>query len=215
MTEVLLWRVRRGQLTAEVLSPAELRRRERHPDPGMFTLGRCLIRTVVGKRLGVAPQDVELDSSCARCHGDHGKPRAPAAPWLHFSLSHSKDVAVLAVAEYSWVGVDIEDAFLLPADRVASKLLNAVELAEYRRVPAEDRQRVLRSYWTCKEAVLKATGAGLTVPLTSITVRGIATARPAVRWAAYPGITVHAVPNGHVAVLTTRELTVREVSCEG
>jgi 4'-phosphopantetheinyl transferase len=214
MTEVLLCRARRGQFPADVLSPAELRRRERHPDPGRFTLGRCLIRTVVGKRLGIAPQDVELDSSCVRCGGDHGKPRTPAAPWLHFSLSHSEDVAMLAVAEYSWVGVDIEAAFPLPADQAASKLLNAAELAEYRRVPPEDRQRVLRSYWTCKEAVLKTTGAGLTVPLTSITVRDVGSVRPVVHWAAYPGITVHVVPNGHVAVLTTREVTVREVSCE-
>jgi 4'-phosphopantetheinyl transferase len=101
--------------------------------------------------------------------GPFGKPflHAPAA--CVFNLSHSDDVAVIAVAPGASagteIGVDVE---------VLRPMRDAIALAERNFTPAE--QRALRAAppelrdlafmrgWTRKEACLKAIGSGLSIP---------------------------------------------------
>jgi 4'-phosphopantetheinyl transferase len=102
--------------------------------------------------------------------GEHGKPsllRDPGASGarVEFNLSHSDDLALVAVALEQPVGVDLErwseetehlalaERFFSPAERDALRAL------------AGERAMLTSGFfaaWTRKEAYLKATGAGIT-----------------------------------------------------
>lgn len=156
------------------LDPVERARYEAMRSPearATFALGCALVRAVAAEHLGCAPAAVPIDRRCARCGGPHGKPRIVGAPWLKLSLSHDGRRAVCAVARDLTLGVDLEGAMAgTNTERLAAKILTAEEAAIYRRTPPARRPASLRSYWTRKEAILKATGQGLRTPMRGLTV---------------------------------------------
>jgi len=72
---------------------------------------------------------------------------------LTFNLSHSDELAVLAVQRHA------RRAFLLEE-----------EVREIRSLPAEFQERALFACWTRKEAYIKARGQGLSIPLDQFVV---------------------------------------------
>ncbi|HEX5070189.1 MAG TPA: 4'-phosphopantetheinyl transferase superfamily protein [Vicinamibacterales bacterium] len=135
----------------------------RDDDRAMFTLGRYMARTVVGRALDVAP------AAWPWRQGPHGRPEIDAAGTdLHFNLSHSAGVVICALARGRSVGVDVEHlgrrAFELTlVDRYCSPS-EAEDVCEQGK---DWRDRFL-VYWTLKEAYLKARGLGISVPLSDI-----------------------------------------------
>jgi 4'-phosphopantetheinyl transferase len=129
----------------------------RDADRERFVTGVALSRTVLAERLGVAPRDVPLDRTCADCGEPHGPPRLPDAAGLHLSIAHSGARVALAVAEVP-VGIDVEkvDRKLDPA-RLGGRVLTPDEQAS-----VHDSAGFLR-LWTRKEALVKATGEGVSV----------------------------------------------------
>lgn len=99
--------------------------------------------------------------------GEHGKPSLPGGP--RFSLSHSGERAVVAVCADRDVGVDVE-ALRPVGPGVAERVLSDEELAGWR--GAVDRDRFLLEVWTRKEAVVKATGEGITRSLRTLSYDG-------------------------------------------
>lgn len=95
--------------------------------------------------------------------GPYGKPEAPG---VQFSLSHSGGYALLAVSD-SDVGADLERIRPAP-ERVAARVFTPDE----QRWLAGDDDYDTRFFtlWTLKEALLKACGRGLTLPLQSLDV---------------------------------------------
>ncbi|MEY9401816.1 4'-phosphopantetheinyl transferase [Bradyrhizobium japonicum] len=99
--------------------------------------------------------------------GRFGKPRTVLPrfmPPIHFSLSHGGRRCLIGIARGGEVGVDIE-----PIDRrgdissMAIAVLSESEHARWRALsPCARRTSLLRT-WTCKEAVLKASGIGLSI----------------------------------------------------
>ena len=119
--------------------------------------GREPLRKVLGSYLGLPPARVVIEQS-----GPSTKPVLADGAGLRFNWSHSRDLALVAVAVGSELGVDIEyqdrklDAVLL-----AERFFAAEETALLRAMaPAEARRAFLR-IWTGKEAVLKAAGCGI------------------------------------------------------
>ncbi|GGR66049.1 4'-phosphopantetheinyl transferase [Streptomyces humidus] len=168
-----------------VLDPVERRRYEAtvgRAGRERFLVGCALSRLALGGLLGLPPGDVPLRRLCPRCGGPHGKvrldlpPGGPhsARPGLDFSVAHSGAVIGVAVCENARVGLDVEEADIAldldPAARVA--LADSELAALYGRPPAERKPAFLCT-WTRKEAVLKALGVGLAVPL-----RGLELSRP-------------------------------------
>ena len=91
------------------------------------------------------------------CFGENEKPFAPGFP--HFNLSHSGDWVVLALDDGE-VGVDIEG--LSPGNlSVARRVLTPGELRWMEEAPLER----FHTLWTVKEAVIKATGRGLSLDM--------------------------------------------------
>lgn len=103
--------------------------------------------------------------------GAHGKPSFPkghagqpldAVP--EFSLSHSGETVAVALSHAGPVGVDVEAARLdaLRAARMAPRVLDAPTLLKWETLAPDERTAAFLSQWTLREALLKATGEGLT-----------------------------------------------------
>jgi 4'-phosphopantetheinyl transferase len=116
------------------------------------------------------------------------KPLLPAAPQVHFNLSHTKQHAVIATSHTYALGVDIEQMHTVSdALALAQAHFTAAELTELQHAPTGPaRDRVFLQGWTRKEACLKAAGSGLTLPARSVHT-GLAPERQQVslQWAGY------------------------------
>lgn len=86
---------------------------------------------------------------------------------LHFNISHSKDLVACAIAEYP-LGIDLEfnDPEVSYFDFTSQMTSN--EIREI--YDSEDRAKAFFAWWTRKEAVIKAHGAGMMLSLDSFEV---------------------------------------------
>jgi 4'-phosphopantetheinyl transferase len=124
-------------------------------------LGAVLLRLAAGAALGQSPQRVHVDRRCPRCSAPHGRPLLPGTG-LHASITHSGELVGLALTGVAPVGLDVERITDVDLDGLAGVVLHPDE-----RAPDRD---AFFTYWTRKEAVVKATGDGLAVPLTEVRV---------------------------------------------
>jgi 4'-phosphopantetheinyl transferase len=133
----------------------------RVPGAGARIAAHRLLRTLLGRRLGVAPDKIELvREPCEQCGGPNGRPAVRGAADVHFSLSYAGALALVALAP-ARVGVDVERPVPGPAWRELSSLLHPTERRELEHAGPGLRAKALSRVWTRKEACLKATGAGL------------------------------------------------------
>ena len=139
----------------------------RDADKLRFLTGRTLIRGVAAVELGKQPRDIAIDSSCFDCGKPHGKPKVDG---LEVSISHSGDWVALAVTDRSPVGVDVEEVRDAEIDGLAGIAFSPAELATFTSVPQGDRKGAFFTYWSRKEAVVKATGKGMSVPMSKLTL---------------------------------------------
>ena len=155
-----------------LLDAGERRRRDllaRRVHRDLFTLGCALLRTVLGTVLGVRPGAVRIDRSCPDCDRPHGRPTLRHAGGLDCSLSRSGDRVVVAVTRGARIGVDVERVVTLTGlDRLVTQVLAPAELRSWRGGP--DPLGGFYSYWTRKEAILKAAGCGLRIAPVKLTL---------------------------------------------
>jgi len=137
-------------------------------DRRRFLTGRVLAKTILGERLGRTPASITFDATCEDCGKPHGKPRLGG---VEFSISHSGDRIGLAVATVP-VGLDVEADNRRADDSLIGYALNETEQRALAPLPAEERVSTFFQYWARKEALMKATGRGLKIPLRSITLDG-------------------------------------------
>jgi 4'-phosphopantetheinyl transferase len=146
-----------------VLSDEERARadRPRRPeDQRRLIVSRAALRRILGAWLGVAPQALRLGE------GDYGKPYLAMPGGPQFNVSHSGDLALIAVCHDHAVGVDIEQTGrgLDELDAIARAYFSTAERFAYAALPAAERARAFYRGWTRKEAVAKALGLGMSLP---------------------------------------------------
>lgn len=131
-----------------------------------YAVGRGALRTLLGRYLGHDPRRIVFR------YGPNEKPyldapRGPAGgPELHFNLSNSSELAVIAVTLGSEVGADVEKLRPMPdALTISERFFSAGERRVLASVGEAERDRAFFHCWTRKEAYLKAVGTGITVPL--------------------------------------------------
>ena len=115
-----------------------------------------------------AASEIEVDRSCTLCTSGkkHGKPRIAG---VNFNMSQVNPLVVGAFSRNSsaMLGVDVETLDARLFSGFARLALSNEERAFYERVAQERPAPVLHllsvALWTAKEAVLKATGHGLSV----------------------------------------------------
>lgn len=138
-----------------------------------FVAGRARLRSLLGAHLGLDPHTLVFAENA------FGKPRLADRPSVHFSLSHSGDQAVLAVSNQREIGIDIECVRPLDHLDLARRYFHPNEVSAIEAVKAADEQLLaFFRIWTLKEAVVKAIGKGLSIPLDTFDV-SIATSPPA------------------------------------
>jgi 4'-phosphopantetheinyl transferase len=115
------------------------------------------LRLILGRLLDVEPRDVEVKRTAK------GKPYIEGD--IGFSLTHTRDLGLIAVARRQRVGVDIESADrYVDCDAVADGFFPPKERGEILATPFGRRVDVLLHAFTRFESAVKATGAGLTIP---------------------------------------------------
>jgi 4'-phosphopantetheinyl transferase len=166
--DVHVWRAELEQPTAwiekllQTLSEDEQIRAKRfyyERDRKHFIVGRGLLRTILGRYIGVAPQQIQF------CYGSRGKPSLAATGTdsaIQFNLSHSQGLALYAITRDRQIGVDLEYIrSTSDVEKLAQRFFSPRESAIIHSLPLDQKQIAFFHAWTCKEAYLKATGEGL------------------------------------------------------
>ncbi|MPY77174.1 MAG: 4'-phosphopantetheinyl transferase superfamily protein [Actinophytocola sp.] len=135
-----------------------------------FLTGRVLARLAVARRLGTEPGAITFDATCQDCGKPHGRPRVVGHDKISLSLSHSGDRVGVAVTAGTPVGLDVESVSRRATDDLINYALNDSERAAVNGLTADDAAAAFFTYWARKEALMKATGRGLKIPLRSITL---------------------------------------------
>jgi 4'-phosphopantetheinyl transferase len=82
---------------------------------------------------------------------------------LRFNVSHSSDLALIAVSWGRELGVDIEHLRpITEADRIVASFFTPSELTEFASFAPEEKALAFLRGWTRKEAILKGLGIGIT-----------------------------------------------------
>jgi len=155
-----------------ILSPAECIRADafvHEADRRSFIAAHALLRLSLAAALGAAPSALGFTANA------YGKPEL--AGWyakadLQFNLSHSRRMVVIGLARGVAIGVDTEiSGRMAEADLAAVTRSFAPAERDYLdRFAGVDRARRSVEMWTLKEAVIKAAGLGLSIPLDSFSV---------------------------------------------
>jgi 4'-phosphopantetheinyl transferase len=183
-----------------------------------FALARMALRTLLGQYLDIPPQTIEFDL------GANGKPRLRGkhAVDLRFNVSHSGDLALIAVTIECEVGVDVEQVHKVGhLEQMARRFLHPQEAEGVLAIEATGRDEAFLKCWTGKEAVLKAVASGVAGSLKEFCVP---IDNPVGAWISLPGdkygpesrcwLRQVAPGEGYVASVATLKVQ-RRVVCSG
>jgi 4'-phosphopantetheinyl transferase len=149
-------------MRARALAVPDARRR--------FVTAHATLRLIVGAAIGSDAVEVQFGRRCAICNSpSHGKPhlisgddRPSSHDRIDFSISHSGDFVLVAVARAARVGVDVErirsrtDILAIATHAFGRKTSQDIE-----GLPPDDQRRRFFRLWTLAEAYGKARGTGL------------------------------------------------------
>jgi 4'-phosphopantetheinyl transferase len=133
-------------------------------DRRYFIICRGLLRSILAGYLGLRPTEILFE------YGAQGKPSLQNRA-ICFSVSHSEDRVLYAFCKNCELGVDVEYVRELPdAEILAQRFFAPSEYIEFCGTTPAGRTRAFFCCWTRKEAYIKATGRGLSLPLDSFQV---------------------------------------------
>ena len=130
-------------------------RYRRPEDAHRYLYAHGVLRLILGDYLASDPVALRI------CTEENGKPYLDDGS-IHFNLSHSGNLALIAVAEGRQVGVDVEQLRPMPdLDNLAARICGPGELRTLADLAEPDRRRAFFALWTRREALAKATGEGI------------------------------------------------------
>ncbi|MGE3510011.1 MAG: 4'-phosphopantetheinyl transferase superfamily protein [Vicinamibacterales bacterium] len=156
------------QLVA-ALSSHEQHRAARMRQPDLrraFVVGRARVRQILSAYIGHPPHELDV---VARV--DDKPVLAGAPPWFDFSFSRCDRLHACAVGHGRRLGVDVEtigDGH--DASGIAATFFSSEDAAWISAQAVASRAAAFASIWTKKEAVVKAIGSGLKMPLRAVRV---------------------------------------------
>ena len=139
-------------------------------DRHRYQVAHVALRQVLAGRTGIPAGGLEFcREPCPDCGGRAG-PVLAGHRGLHFSLSHSADAVVIAIAAAP-VGIDLERMVSRCSCELA-EAMHPADAARVRRLPEPRRHAAITRWWVAAEAVLKCTGAGIAHGLAGFPVLG-------------------------------------------
>lgn len=166
---VALWLIRldhrRARSQESCLSDEERRRAASfrfEKDRQRYLAAHVALRERLAVFVGCPPEQLAFEA------GEQGKPRlakgSSSATGVHFNLSHSEDLALVALSEEEEVGVDLEVIRAVEdAPALAALVFGVNERRVLRGLTGTERDCAFLQGWTRKEACLKALGTGLSL----------------------------------------------------
>jgi 4'-phosphopantetheinyl transferase len=170
--EVQLWRIDLEALGADesrwqrVLSADEAARASRFHfarDRQRFVAARAVLRTILASYLEIDAVSLRFSyskkekPSLGPEHGDGD---------LRFNVTHSGGIALLAFTRQREIGVDVEQVrHDFEPDAIARRYFSQNEQNQLADLGPEEKVDAFFRCWTRKEAYIKATGDGLSLPL--------------------------------------------------
>lgn len=107
------------------------------------------LRRILSCYIGEPPERIQIEIT---------KTGKPWHPKIFFSLSHSHNLAIIAVSKAP-IGIDIEHIRPIPSKILIAKRFFAPKEYEYLvRLTPEFQERAFFEFWTAKEALTKAKG---------------------------------------------------------
>jgi len=146
-----------------LLNQAETERAERyyfHRHQRRFTVARAMLRLILSRYLkNTKPHELEFNEN------SYGKPQlSPSNEDLQFNLSHSGDLALLAIGQQHALGIDLEFFAGRAYTGIGSHLFSSSENAGLNQVIPSLKPLSFFHIWAQKEAFIKACGLGLSYP---------------------------------------------------
>jgi len=176
-SEVHLWRVDLAAVAdgepgwRQVLSDDEQVRAARFHfsrDRQRYVAARALLRIILAGYLVSNPKDLTF------LYSEKEKPALShnyADSELEFNVSHSASVALLAFTRGRQIGVDVEQVRQdFDVEGIARRFFSPSEQEQLSGFSPAEKYAAFFRCWTRKEAYIKATGAGLSLPLTQFDV---------------------------------------------
>jgi 4'-phosphopantetheinyl transferase len=131
-----------------------------------FAANHGMLRMLLGSYLGMDPRRLQFVTN------SYGKPSLrETGLHLRFNMTHSDDLTLIAICLQSEIGIDVESVRLVEEwQDIAKSHFTDDEYHSLLAAPVELQRDAFFRCWTRKEAVIKAIGMGLSMPLSSFTV---------------------------------------------
>ena len=127
-----------------------------------YLAARMLARSTLSRYAGVPEQAWRFTAN------EHGR---PTIDWpreyrdIHFSISHTAGLVVIAIGRIPEIGIDVETLDRdVEIQEIAKSVLAEAEACELARTAPDAVRDRFFSFWTLKEAYMKARGLGFSLP---------------------------------------------------
>lgn len=144
-------------------------------DQRSFIAAHTLKRLVLAVATDTEPQLLQFRTN------EFGKPELTGGDVISFNISHTQGMVAIACSRTGAIGVDVECLKDLALDMLWMKqVFTDDEVQAIRNAP--DSIRVLLRFWTAKEAVMKADGKGMSLPINEIKIADKFAISPGALW---------------------------------
>jgi 4'-phosphopantetheinyl transferase len=117
-----------------------------------------MLRCILARYINLPPAELVFS------YNQHGKPQLENDSSLQFNLSHSGDLALLAIGKEFPLGVDVEFFSARPYEGIGKHLFSSSEIEGLQQSNAMLKPLAFFHIWAQKEAFIKACGLGLAYP---------------------------------------------------
>jgi len=173
--QIDVWKIKIPEFYSEekyyysLLNDAEKKRAEAFVTDKLtsrYTISQGALRVILADYLSIDPTNIIYS------FGFHKKPFLADNPSnLQFNLTHSHDIALVAISFHDQVGVDVERLNPKILEKGLEKsIFSQNELKVFQSTSLENRTEAFFSGWTHKESLLKLSGIGLYKELQEVEV---------------------------------------------
>lgn len=128
-----------------------------------YIAAHSTLRQILSFYVNILPQQIFFSRT------EYNKPYLENSR-LQFNMSHSHDIAVYAISLDNMIGVDIEEIKTKYTPEIVKRYFSQQENSQFNQLSDEEKLISFYRIWARKEALIKAIGKGLAIPLSTFSV---------------------------------------------